>query len=129
MALPPGQYMLRLGIGRVTQITDAYIQVPFALNFFVPPDSVVYLGHVEATMRPWSVGDFLAGPSQPWLAQKMLGVTQSSFDVVVQDRTASDITQMRSDFPMLIPTPIKVEILPPFDRGAARKLWLTTLTY
>jgi hypothetical protein len=91
----------------------------------VPPDSVLYIGHIEANMRPWAHGDFLAGPRLPTIPQTALGVTDSSFDVVVQDRTQADLKLFGSDVTVLTGVPVKVSLMSPFDQADAYKPWLT----
>jgi hypothetical protein len=125
LSIAPGKYVIMAGTGfiRVFPIT-ALFQAPFLLDMDVPKNSVIYVGHIEATMRPMGDHDFRAGPLLPVFDQAAMGVSTSTFDVFVRDDSTTDIPLFRANFPALKDTSIKVQILPPFDRAKAYAWWL-----
>lgn len=124
MAIAPGPYVLQ-AVGGTIRVFPfiADFQVPLAIDFTVPPHEVVYVGHVDATLRPWQNGDFRAGPLLPLVDQAAMGVSDGSFDVHVQNHSTQDLAAFRQNFPALRSADIKVQILPPFDREKAFLFW------
>jgi hypothetical protein len=126
IALTPGSYSMVSAPGMIGLITLlGHFRVPLLENFDVPPHSVVYLGHMEVVLRPKTPGEFAAGPFWPPVPQSATGISGGTFDVTVTDASAQDIPLFATDFPALKGIPIKIEILPPWNRRAAT-IWSAT---
>lgn len=124
MQLPPGSYVIR-------GLTSMSRSFPVNATFFAPMHSpltvggggVVYLGHVDATVRERKGEEFRAGPVIPLLDQAAAGASGGTFDVVISDRMATDEKLFRERFAPLANVEIRKSILPPFDRDTAQKWW------
>ncbi|MEP7044994.1 MAG: hypothetical protein ABI843_18160 [Dokdonella sp.] len=122
MALQPGRYELI----DINGLASAFpfignFSVPLFLELTVPPHSVTYVGHVSAQLRPRQDGEFRAGAVIPLVDQGVTGMAGGTFDVKVEDASATDLTMFRSTFPALGDTPIATAILPPFDRAKVQR--------
>jgi len=124
MALPAGSYHMVAGTGmiRVFPFAATFL-LPLPEDFTVAPNSVTYIGHIDATLRPRVGDEFSAGPLLPLLDQAAMGVSTGSFDVTVSNQSATDLPALRATFPALQTAAIQVDILPPFDRAKAQAWW------
>ncbi len=120
MALNPGTYQIVSIPGLVgTPLMFGSFRAPLLEDFTVPAHSILYLGHVEIVLRPKQPGEFSAGPTMPFFAQRALGVSTGTFDVTVSDQSAEDLPLLDADFPALKNQKIVTAILPPWNRDAA----------
>jgi hypothetical protein len=124
MALEPGPYMVGEvdGRARAFPITGTFI-VPLLVPLDVPPGSIVYAGHVTAKLRWRREGEFRAGPVLPLIDQAIAGLSEGTWDVVVDDRADRDIALFRDRFDALRSATIETRPLPPFDRARAQRKW------
>lgn len=124
MALEPGPYRLMAvtGMARAFPI-NALFQVPLITDFNVKPGSIVYVGRVTATLRPRESGEFRAGPVIPLIDQAIAGMSTSTWDVTIEDRSATDLDLFRQEFKAVNSTSIIKAPLQPFDRAAAQRWW------
>lgn len=129
MALAPGPYTIVAASGTINVFPIlANFMIPLQFDINVAPNEVVYLGHIDATLRPFQDGDgFAAGPVLPLLDQAAMGVSTGTFDVSVSDHSLTDLPDFRANFPALQGATIKTEILPPFDRNRATAWSKSTL--
>lgn len=113
-SLKPGSYTL-------TQITGNYM-IPFFLNancvipvqgsFEVKPNSVTYLGHINAAIVELTTGEEpRAGGLFPLMDQAMAGFSTGTFRVVIEDRYAEDVANYRSEYPGLQGVTIEKAVL------------------
>lgn len=124
MELEPGTYDIR-------GMTSMARSFPVISSFFTPMHSllevkgsgVIYLGHVEATVRERQGNEFKAGPSIPLLDQALSGASGGTFDVTITDAFATDEALFRNRFPALKGAAITKQILAPFDRARAQDWW------
>jgi hypothetical protein len=124
LQLPPGDYVIR----GLTSMSQSF---PIIANFFAPMHSplkvseggVIYLGHVDATVRERQGEEFRAGPVIPLIDQAAAGASGGTFDVVISDQLETDEKIFRERFTQLANVEILKSILPPFDRDAAQKWW------
>jgi hypothetical protein len=124
MAILPGAYEIVSAGGFIRVFPFiAQIMIPLQFDLHVPTDSVVYLGHIDADLRPMKQGEFRAGPLLPLIDQAAMGVSDGTFDVTVSDQSATDIPQFRAAFPALRSANIRLQILPPFDEAKAYAWW------
>jgi hypothetical protein len=124
MELEPGTYDIK----GMTSMSQSF---PVIATFFTPMHSVlnvkgsgvIYLGHVEATVRERQGNEFKAGPSIPLLDQALSGASGGTFDVAITDAFATDEALFRSRFSALKDAAITKQILAPFDRAKAQDWW------
>ncbi|MFC3684281.1 hypothetical protein [Hydrogenophaga luteola] len=124
MELEPGSYDIK-------GMTSMARSFPVISSFFTPMHAllevkgsgVIYLGHVEATVRERQGNEFKAGPSIPLLDQALSGASGGTFDVTITDALATDEALFKSRFPALKDAVITKQILPPFDRAKAQDWW------
>ena len=124
VALAPGQY-------KVVHVFGDANAFPFHGFFFVPifeplvvtPGSITYIGRVSATLRPRADGEFRAGPLLPLIDQSVTGVSVSTWEINIDNKSEQDLALYRSTYPFLAGAQIAVAPLPPFDRAAAQRRW------
>lgn len=126
MALEPGEWIVR----GVTGQANAF---PFIGTWFVPvhtaitikPNTIDYLGHVSAALRPRDekANEFRAGPVIPLIDQSVAGLSGGTWDVTVEDRNDKDQTLFRSHYGALANATINPAVMPPFDRAVAQRFW------
>lgn len=124
MALEPGEYEMRTVIGNARAFPFVgFFQLPLLLNLNVPAKSVVYVGKVNALIRPRVGNEFRAGPVLPLIDQASTGLSGGTFDVSIEDAAQDDIAQFKTMFPVLASAQINKAILPPFDRDGVQYWW------
>lgn len=100
--LPPGTY----SIGNVSGISTGILIYgsfcfPVDATFELPPDSIVYLGHVDMVNRKLVDGEKRAGSIFPLIDQAATGYSGGSFDITVSDRGGLDIPLFETRYPKL----------------------------
>ncbi len=121
---PPGRYSLvaLTGLSRKFPF-NGFCTAPVLADLPAEAAGFVYLGHVEATVRPRQGDEFRAGPVLPLLDQSVTGFSGGTFDIRIEDRWEVDESEYRSRFPALAQAEVRKNILPPFDRQKAQKWW------
>lgn len=100
--LTPGIYR----VGSVTG-TSPYIltfgsfKFPIGASFELPPNSVVYLGHVNMVNRKKTKGEKSSGSMFPLIDQGASGYADGTFDIAVSDRSNIDIQLFEQTYPEL----------------------------
>lgn len=123
-ALEPGQYEISTVFGKAKAFPIvAFFSAPLLMPINVPPKSVIYVGRVNALLRPRVGNEFRAGPAFPLIDQSVAGISGCTFDITVVDASKDDIPEFKSTFPSLATTDIRTEILPAFDRSKVQKWW------
>ena len=121
---PPGDYVLVAFTGLASAFPFHGLCVaPLLAPLPREGGGIVYLGHVAATVRERQGNEFRAGPVIPLLDQSMTGMSDGTFDVVVEDRWPQDEAEFRKRFPALQGVEVRKHILPPFDRAKAQAWW------
>jgi hypothetical protein len=125
VALEPGPYKLTEIMGNTGAFPIAQFLVPILSDFNVPPRSIVYVGRVSATLRPRESGEFRAGPvgllPNQLLAQSVAGISTSTWDVTIGDRSDSDLPLFRQTFKAVESAQVVKSSLSPFDRAAVQR--------
>lgn len=124
MQLEPGAYEIR-------GFSSSAFSFPIMTQYFAPLHAsveaqrpgVIYLGNVTATIRERKGNEFKAGPSVPLIDQAVGGASGGTFDVVISDKFATDEVEFRNRYPALKSVTISKNILPPFDREKAQRMW------
>jgi hypothetical protein len=122
--LAPGKYVMR-------GITGQSGIFPFHGMFFTPlhetveikPNSIVYLGHVDATVVERKDGELRAGPVIPLIDQAATGFSGGTWDIRVSDEFDQDVAEFKKDFPALTNASIEREVLPAWDKQKATEWW------
>jgi len=125
MSLPPGKYVVR-GVMGQSGIFPAhgFFFAPLHEDIEVKPNSVVYLGHVDATVVERKDGELRAGPVIPLIDQAVTGFSGGTWDVSISDNYEHDITSFRTTFPVLDKASIDKDVLAPWDKKKATDWWL-----
>lgn len=124
LALPPGKYILR-GIGGFSGLfpVRGNFLVPLHMDLDVKPQTVVYLGHINARMRERKDTEFRAGGPIPLIDQAVTGFGGGTWDVQIEDRIDADLTALKRVFPALQPLKVDKAVLPAWDRAKAQAWW------
>lgn len=126
VALEPGEYELKTIFGNANAFPfNGFFQVPLLENINISPNTVTYVGRVNALMRPRVGEEFRAGSVIPLIDQAATGVSGSTFDVTIVDLSDEEVPEFKAVFPILANVAIQKSILPPFDRAKAQTWWET----
>lgn len=124
ISLDPGSYQLETIGGRANAFPFiGRFLLPLLLKFDVPQNSVVYIGQVNAKLRPRVGEEFRAGSVVPLIDQAAAGISGSTFDVEIADGGDTEINSFKNNFPILEKVEIKKELLPVFDRAYVQAWW------
>ncbi|NOT15837.1 MAG: hypothetical protein HOP21_09760 [Methylotenera sp.] len=124
MALEPGEYTLHTILGNANAFPfNGFFNVPLLLKVTVPQNSIIYLGKIDAILRPRKENEFRAGSVIPLIDQSVTGVSSGTFDISVIDSFDEDISEFKSKFPVLARKEIKKNILPTWEREKAQAWW------
>ena len=125
MPLDPGSYVFHGLVSRAgpCPLLCGLFHVPLQLPLEAKTAGVVYIGHINATVRERQGDEFRAGYVVPLIDQAATGASGGSFDVEVSDRFATDEAMFRTRFPALKNAEISKTVLRPFSRAAAQKWW------
>lgn len=122
LALTPGQHLFTRLTGLASNSTDAgEFVVPLNLPLNVEPNSVIYAGRINATLRARKDNEFRAGPEEPVESQKAAGLVDSTWDVKVETLTKSDVALFRKAYPVLKPRKLLARSLGQWDRKAVQR--------
>jgi hypothetical protein len=122
-SLQPGTYTLEriVGMYKIPMLIRASCQIPLKKSFEVKPNSVLYLGHVTATIVERKSDEERAGILIPLLDQAVAGFSTGTFVVDIADRYDSDIANYRSEYPGLTNAKIEKAVLSQWQRAAVVK--------
>jgi len=112
--LPAGSYRLDGRVGSDLACKPAGVQgvggtwpmkgwfaFPIEGGFDLPPNTAVYLGHVEMVNRKAKNGERRSGGKIPLIEQAVSGFSESTFDVTISDRSEKDIPLIKQAYPFL----------------------------
>jgi hypothetical protein len=125
MQLAPGQYEI-VGLTSMAKrfpIIGRYFAPIHARLDVKPGGTIVYIGHVDATIRERKGDEFKAGPTIPLIDQAVVGGSTGTFDVMISDAFDVEEPLFRSTFVALKDSTIQKSVLPPWDRELAQKWW------
>jgi hypothetical protein len=124
LELPPGSYRLREVFGSSGRfpIRGVFVVTVF-LPFTVEPNTVTYLGRLEATVRErTSEREYRAGPPVPIIDQAVTGFAEGTFDVRIADGYAEDLAAFHARYPALAAHAVRKALLPPWTSPAPEEL-------
>lgn len=122
--LPSGGYMLReiFGFAGFFPIRGMFA-APVFERFDLSPGTIVYLGHIEATIRERKSDDELrAGPLIPLIDQAVTGLSGGTFEIQISDDYDNDVLAFSEKYPGLVATTIERSVLPPWSRPSAETM-------
>lgn len=124
LQMPPGDHVL-MGFGTLSHKFpfNGFGLAPLLAPLPAEKNGIIYIGHINATVRERQGNEFRAGPVLPLLDQSMTGFSGGTFDISIEDRWVSDEATFRAKFPGLKDAEIKKIILTPFDRAKVQKWW------
>ena len=111
--LEPGTYTLGKveGMSTFPLLVDAKFSFSVDTQFDIPPQSIVYLGHVEMINRKRKKGERRSGPITPLIDQAVAGYSNGTFEVSVTDRSDVDIPVFIRRYPVLTRDSIQTAIM------------------
>jgi hypothetical protein len=89
----------------------------------IKPNTIVYLGHIDATVIERKDGELRAGPVIPLVDQAVTGFSGGTWDISVSDQFDNDVTAFKKDFPALSNASIERDVLPAWDKQKATEWW------
>lgn len=100
--MEPGAYR----IGNVTgagydPLVNYTFEFPLGARFDLPPNGVVYLGHVTMTNRERKEGEPPSGSSFSLVSQAVAGYSNGTMDITIVDRADEDLPAFTKAFPVL----------------------------
>lgn len=116
--LAPGKYKLQ----EIRCLASAFpfngfCTVPMGSTIKIDkPGEVLYLGHINATIRDRQENELRAGPIIPLIDQAATGMSGGSFDVVVEDRFDTDLERFRKTYASVRNINIQKSLLPAWVR-------------
>lgn len=124
LQMPPGDHVL-MGFSTLSRKFpfNGFGLAPLLAPLPAEKNGIVYIGHINATVRERQGNEFRAGPVIPLLDQSVTGFSGGTFDISIEDRWARDEETFRARFPGLKDVEIKKVILPPFDRAKVQRWW------
>ena len=110
-SLKPGTYNFSAIWGQVP-LMDTLCIIPLNTKIEIKPNSVAYLGHIDAVIRKrLNDEEQLAGGLFPLIPQAVAGFSDGTFDVVFSDNYDEDMGRFISKFPALNNVPVEKAIL------------------
>lgn len=100
--LAPGVY----SIGSIAGVSTGILiygtfRFPIDATFELPPESIVYLGHIDMVNRKLQEGEKRAGSIFPLVDQAATGFSGGSFDITISERGGQDIPLFEKMYPAL----------------------------
>jgi hypothetical protein len=101
--LKPGTYGIDRVIGGsgVPLLVKGIFDFPVGASFELPPNAIVYLGHVDMVNRERKEGERRSGGLLPLIDQAVTGYSQGTFDVTISDRNETDLPLFKQAYPAL----------------------------
>lgn len=112
--LPPGNYQLReLSAQTETFPMIGNFTVPVYSNFTIEPHKIIYLGHIEATVKERTDDNLLrAGTVVPLIDQAATGASGGTFQVSITDLYTDDMKCFQEKYPYLAKHQVDNNTLP-----------------
>ena len=112
LGLEPGKYTIGLVRGGGSNIALTWgFGFPLNTEFDLPPNSVVYLGHVVMTNREREGDEERSGSMIPLIDQSLSGYSGGTMDISVTDQSSEDIPKFVAKYPCLKGLTIKTAIM------------------
>lgn len=112
--LPPGEYKIReiyARSGLFPVIGNFY--APVFSSFSLEPNKIIYLGHIDATVKERKDENSLtAGPPIPLIDQAVTGASGGTFDIKITDKFENDIKLFQQKYPYIAKHNVDNQTLP-----------------
>lgn len=95
---------------------NATCEIPINSNVDIKPNSIIYLGNINAIIRERKDNEERAGSIFPLLDQWATGFSTGTFDINFTDKYDEDIAQFRIDYPAIKAIKVDKAILSPWIR-------------
>ena len=118
-SLKPGTYnfIAIWGQSQVPLLINATCVIPLNTKIEIKPNSVIYLGHIDAVIRKrMNDAEHRAGSILPLIDQSVAGFSDGTFDVEFSDNYGEDMGRFISKFPALNNVAVEKAILPQWVR-------------
>jgi hypothetical protein len=112
--LPPGKYKLRelFAHSGIFPVIGSF-SVPVYSPFSIEPGKIIYLGHIEATIKERTDEQLLrAGPVIPLIDQAVTGASGGTFIITINDLYENDIKLFQQKYPYLAQHKVENSTLP-----------------
>lgn len=110
------------GSYEVPLLMRAVCVLPLNSKIDIKPNSVVYLGHIDAVIRKRKgMSEQRAGALVPLIDNAVAGFSNGTFDVAINDEYNADMKLFQTQFPALSKVNVKKDILPPWVRPTPKK--------
>ncbi|WP_346839283.1 hypothetical protein [Microbulbifer sp. SAOS-129_SWC] len=96
----------------VPLLLNAIAALPLEYAIDVPANQVVYVGNIDAKIKPRADGQPRAGSVIPLIDQAVAGFSTGTFDVQITDNYDQDTAELRSKYPYLAKQDISKLVLP-----------------
>jgi hypothetical protein len=117
MKLKPGEYRMQdIWVESNKFPISGMGAIPISSVFTIQPNSVAYLGRIEAVRRKRQDGEFMAGGPLPLIDQSVSGYSNGTFDVEIVDKYESDTDAFRKTYDALRSQTIEKSMLSPWQR-------------
>ena len=118
-SLKPGKYNFSQiwGNYKIPMLMNALCSVPLNAQIEIKPNSVIYLGHINATIRERKNDtEERAGSLIPLIDQSVAGFSSGTFDVTIKDQYEEDIKAYVAEYPALNKVKVEKAIMPQWVR-------------
>lgn len=119
-SLEPGAYTISNLIGhyRIPLLVNAFCSVPLNAPIEVKPNTIIYLGRINATIVERKEDDNeRAGSLLPLIDQAIAGFSNGTFIINIEDQYDVDVADYRKEYPGLKGVTIEKSILPQWQRA------------
>lgn len=118
-SLKPGKYNFSQiwGNYKIPLLLNAMCSVPLNAQIEIKPNAVIYLGHIDATIRGRkNDSEERAGSLIPLIDQAMAGFSSGTFDVSIKDKFEEDVKAYTAEYPALNKIKVEKAIMSPWIR-------------
>lgn len=122
MQAEPGKATLKLArfLRQIPLLLNAMADLPFEYEIEVPANQVVYIGNINAVIKPRGEDQPRAGLVIPLIDQAVAGFSNGTFDVQITDNYDEDIEELRAKYPYLASREVAKIVLPEWTHPELR---------
>lgn len=116
--LTPGMYRFSaIDVSyKVPLLVSANARMPIFLKLEVTPNSVIYIGNIDASIREKIDDERPAGSLIPLIDQSVAGFSNGTFDIFINDKYEDDMKLFFSEYPVLQKVKVEKKLLPHWIR-------------
>ncbi|MBN8429485.1 hypothetical protein JF535_01350 [Microbulbifer salipaludis] len=129
MAVEPGKATLKLArfMRQVPLLLNAMADLPFEYEIDVPENQVVYIGNINAIIKPRQDEEPRAGLVIPLIDQAVAGFSNGTFEVSITDNYAEDMEALKEKYPHIADHSLAKNLLPVWKHPELRETAPTIL--